>query len=251
MTARSLADIVRGRKYAGDADRPTDPVRRGSFHEDSRQAKPWRVHGDRDRRRWNAYKGAALGTFDAMRKAHLTALRAARRARRAGEDVQVPDAKERLHADDRAVLHYMLDRYNHMSGQLYPTYASIAGETGLSHGFVKAAMARLRRFGLMDWVRRTKTKEGAEGEAGPQLEQTSNAYFFAWAEQLVGAARETFLNLLTIALKKVTAARAVAPPSPLGAELQAALDRMREGIDRRDARMSSASPQDARYPQED
>lgn len=242
MTAVSFGELMKQRRLLGGDEKPNDLARPGSHHEDTRKAKPWRVHGDRDRSQWNAFKAAALRCFDSTRQKHLAALRDARAARRAGDDVELPGADERLHADDRSVLTYMLDRYNHMTGMLYPTYATIAGETGLSHGFVKAAMARLRRFGLIDWVRRTKTKEGAEGQAGPQLEQTSNAYFFAWAEQLVGAARETFLNFLTIGLKRLNSARKVATPAVVtNPEMIATLARMREGIHNGPASLSSAS----------
>lgn len=241
MTAVSFGDVMRHRRLL-PTQKPNDSCRPQSHHEDTRKAKPWRVHGDRNRRRWNVFKTAALRTFDSLRHSHLTALRAARAARRAGEQVELPEASERLHADDRAVLAFMLDRHNHMTGELFPTYETVADETGLSHGFVKAAMARLRTFGFIDWVRRSKTKEGAAGQAGPQLEQTSNAYYFAWAEQLVGAARETFLNFLTIGLKKLGAVtKAATTLPPLNAEMAATLERMRDGIERRDRHLSSAS----------
>lgn len=241
MSAVSFGDLMRHRRLIASTDKPTDSVRPESHHEDTRKAKPWRVHGDRNRHRWNAFKAAALRSFDSMRHKHLSALRDARAARRGGDSVELPAAQDRLHGDDRAVLTYMLDRYNHMTGELYPTYATIAGETGLSHGFVKAAMARLRAFGLIDWVRRSKTKEGAAGQAGPQLEQTSNAYFFAWAEQLVGAAKETFLNFLTIGLKRLGAARAPTPAVVTNPEMAATLARMREGLERGLAVVPSAS----------
>ncbi|MFK3888458.1 helix-turn-helix domain-containing protein [Sphingomonas sp. NPDC079357] len=242
MSAVSFGDIMRQRRLLGCGTRPTDNARPKSHHEDTRKAKPWRVHGDRNRKRWNVFKAAALRTFDIMRQKHLMALRDARAARRAGETMEVPGAQERLHGDDRAVLSYMLDRYNHMNGELYPAYATIAAQTGLSHGFVKAAMARLRAFGLIDWVRRSKTKEGAEGHAGPQLEQTSNAYFFSWPEQLIGSARETFLNFLTIGLKKLTERQTPAsPPRISDPELAAALSRLRAGVEHGPVSVSSAS----------
>lgn len=242
MSAVSFGDMMRQRRLLGGTTKPTDKVRSQSHHEDTRKAKPWRIHGDRNRQRWNAFKTAALRSFDTMRHRHLAALRDARAARRAGDEVEVPEAQERLHGDDRAVLSYMLDRYNQMTGELYPTYATVAADTGLSHGFVKAAMARLRAFGLIDWVRRSKTKEGASGQAGPQLEQTSNAYFFAWAEQLAGAARETFLNYLTIGLKKLAAIRgATAPAQVTNPEMAAALSRMRAGLENGPSFVPSAS----------
>ncbi len=222
----------------------TDPVRRESYHEASAKAQPWRIHrlGGGSRKHWSAIKGAALGAFDRLYRTHCLDLTKARADRRAGLRDDVPHADDRLHGDDRPVLWYMLDRYNHMTGQLYPTYATIATETGKSVGFVKASLHRLRRFGFICWVRRTKTKEGTEGQAGPQLEQTSNAYFFAWAEQLVAEAKATFQNLLTIATKKlrgdVKPSRPTVPSDPV---LAATLARMSSTIDARDAAMPSAS----------
>ena len=237
--AASILSTTPGHRKEGDA---TDPVRRGSWHEDSRQAKPWRRHGDGDRRKWGAFKGAALGAFDKLYRTHSIQLRQERADRRAGKRQDVTDPRKRLHSDDRAVLAYLLDRYNHVTGELYPRIDSIIEAVGKSHGFVKAALARLREFGFLCWVRRTKTKEGSEGKAGPQLEQTSNAYFFAWGEQLVNDAKSVFQNLLTIALKKLRTGSVggkVAWPSDPA--LAAALAGVRDGLDRRDAVVPSAS----------
>lgn len=222
----------------------TDPVRRESYHEASPKAQPWRLHrhGSGSRKHWAAIKGAALGAFDRLYRAHSIDLRQARADRRAGTRENVTPTDERLHGDDRAILWYLLDRYNHLTGQLFPSYATIATETGKSLGFVKASLARLKRFGFVSWVRRTKTKEGAEGNAGPQLEQTSNAYYFDWAAQLVTEAKSTFQNLLTIAMKKLRGdtkpVRSTVPSDP---ELAAVLSRVSASIDRRDSLVPSAS----------
>lgn len=237
--AASILSTTPGHRKEGEA---TDPVRRGSYHEDSKQAKPWRRHGDGDRRKWGAFKGAALGAFDKLYRAHSIQLRQERADRRAGKRQNVTDPRKRLHGDDRAVLAYLLDRYNHVTGELYPRIDSIIDAVGKSHGFVKAALARLREFGFLCWVRRTKTKEGSEGQAGPQLEQTSNAYFFAWGEQLVQEAKGAFQNLLTIALKKLRGTGGVTKPAwPSDPALSAALSKVRDGLDRRDAVVPSAS----------
>lgn len=222
----------------------TDPVRRESYHEASPKAQPWRQHrhGGGSRKHWAAIKGAALGAFDRLYRAHCIDLRQARADRRAGTREDVTPTSERLHGDDRAILWYLLDRYNHLTGQLFPSYATIATETGKSLGFVKAALSRLRHFGFVCWVRRTKTKEGAEGHAGPQLEQTSNAYYFDWAAQLVTEAKSTFQNLLAIAVKKLRGdAKPVRPTVPSDPELAAVLSRISASIDQRDRIVPSAS----------
>lgn len=237
--AASILSTTPGHRKEGEA---TDPVRRGSFHEDSRQAKPWRRHGDGDRRKWNVFKGAALCAFDKLYKLHSVQLRQERADRRAGKRKDVTDPRKRLHGDDRAVLAYLLDRFNHVTGELFPRIETIVSAVGKSEGFVKSALARLRQFGFVCWVRRTKTKEGSEGQAGPQLEQTSNAYFFAWGEQLVQEAKGAFQNLVTIGLNKLRGSTGVAKPAwPSDPALAAALAGVAAGIDRRDLPVSSAS----------
>ncbi len=222
----------------------TDPVRRNSYHEASPKAQPWRQYrqGGGSQKHWSAIKGAILGSLDKLYRLHCIELQKARADRRAGLREAVSAAHERLHGDDRAVLRYMLDRYNHVTGQLFPCGETIASETGKSLGFVKASLARLKRFGFLNWVRRTKTKERSEGQAGPQLEQTSNAYYFAWAEELVAEAKGTFQNLITIATRKLrgdpTPPRSATPTNP---ELAYLLARMSSTIDRRDAALPSAS----------
>ncbi|TMJ19045.1 MAG: hypothetical protein E6G92_04330 [Alphaproteobacteria bacterium] len=63
------------------------------------------------------------------------------------------------------------------TGRLDPPIAWIEKVTGFARKTVVEALARLRRHGFLDWVRRTRATDRI-GNAGPQREQDTNAYFF-------------------------------------------------------------------------
>lgn len=212
-------------------ERPfTDPVRAGSVHEDTPQAKPWRRLG-RTRREKGAYVAAALAAFDtalvdAKRKAALA--RAVRRRRidllaqsgRSADHPLItgdrPDAQPGhnrrqaslvLQDGDRRVLAYLLDTHHHATGECYPRLQSIADAIARSREAVVDSLRRLKRYGFVRWIRRTKTKIGSVGLAGPQLEQTSSAYYFSWETSLTGRASMVFRQILHRCLKRI-------PPPP-------------------------------------
>jgi len=72
------------------------------------------------------------------------------------------------------VLHSLLfDFLNHRTGQLDPSYEGIAKKAGVSRASVGRALARLRRLGILDWVRRCA---GALRDGRFVLAQERNAY---------------------------------------------------------------------------
>ncbi len=73
-----------------------------------------------------------------------------------------------------AVLHcFHFDFLNYTTGRLDPSYEGIARMTGLARSTVAAAIARLKRLGIINWVRRcAKTYEGGVFT----LRQETNAY---------------------------------------------------------------------------
>lgn len=73
------------------------------------------------------------------------------------------------------VLRYLLRTVNARTGQLDPSQATIAKETGHSISGVHAALKRLAAAGFIQWIRRY-VETDRRGRRGPQLEQTSNAY---------------------------------------------------------------------------
>ena len=223
-------------------ERPfTDPVRKHSFHEDTPQAKPWRTFGRKTRAEKRAWSSAALAAFDVAlikSKRRAKMLRDERRRRvkmlaASGRGPEHPFAsklkiEEPLQDGDRRVLAYLIDAHNHLTGECYPRLEKIAKEIARSRDGVIDSLRRLKEYGFVRWVRRTKTKEGAEGEAGPQLEQTSNAFTFAWETSLTGRALLVFRHMLKLGLRRVSGA----PPARIAAvitdlDLKAATEQFR------------------------
>lgn len=78
-----------------------------------------------------------------------------------------------------AVLEALLrgNKLDYRTGRLEPPIAWLEKVTGFARKTVTDAMKRLKWHGFLDWVRRSQ-KTGRKGEAGPQREQVTNAYFF-------------------------------------------------------------------------
>ncbi len=75
------------------------------------------------------------------------------------------------------ILRYMLRRRNWKTGQLDPSIETMAKELRRARASIVGALARLRRHGFIDWIRRTEPVEDCP-PFGPQVKQASNAYFF-------------------------------------------------------------------------
>lgn len=71
----------------------------------------------------------------------------------------------------------MLDMRDYRSGRLDPTIGYLANKLKRSVAAVSAAMARLKDHGWLDWYRRTVPVANPD-PFGPQVQQTSNAYWF-------------------------------------------------------------------------
>jgi hypothetical protein len=92
------------------------------------------------------------------------------------------------------LLRELLRIVDHKSGRLEPGYDYLMRRLKRSRDAIARALARLRAHGFLDWVRRTRPKEDADG-AGPQVEQATNAYWFklpdccaAFVRRLLGKA---------------------------------------------------------------
>jgi len=257
MTAVTLggaANLALSRTPGVRKERPfTDPVRKHSFHEDTPQAKPWRTFGRKTRAEKRAWSAAALAAFDAAlveskRKAKM--LRDERRRREellaaSGRGPDHPFAsrltiEQPLQDGDRRVLAYLLDAHNHLTGECYPRLQTIADAIARSRDAVIDSLRRLKKYGFARWVRRTKTKEGAEGEAGPQLEQTSSAFTFAWETSLTGRALLVFRHILKLGLRRVSGAPPARTASITDPGLKAATERLQASLAAR-----SPSPPDS------
>ncbi len=132
------------------------------------------------------------------------------------------------------------------TGRLDPAIDTIAAAARVGRGTVIRALANLKRLGVLDWVRRTKTTDNAGGY-GPQREQISNAYFFCL--NLPARVLQRFRDVY--ARRKLGAKGAAppdTPPKPMTAaeirdpELRAVLQRLEAGV------TNDASPPSGEYP---
>ena len=72
------------------------------------------------------------------------------------------------------ILEYMIDRMDRKTGRLEPSINTLMAKLGRSRDAIWKALKRLQAHGFIDWLRRYEPT-GNEG-AGPQVQQTSNAY---------------------------------------------------------------------------
>ena len=89
------------------------------------------------------------------------------------------------------VLRELLRLVDYRTGRLDPALTTLMARTRRSKDAVVRALSALRRHGFVDWIRRY-VATGAIG-AGPQVQQTSNAYRLALppaAERLLGRAAQ-------------------------------------------------------------
>ena len=72
-----------------------------------------------------------------------------------------------------------------MTGRLDPAITTIADKIQRSYSAVHDALRRLRQAGFLQWIRRSRKTE-SKGEAGPQIEQISNAYALLVPQEMQG-----------------------------------------------------------------
>ena len=108
----------------------------------------------------------ALRFFDTFTK---TVARYSSHIRKAGK--QLP-----ISMNAKAVLEALFGVMDGKTGRCDPCLDTIAKRSGLSRRTVVRVLHTLREARIIDWVRRTVKTGNAKG-AGPQRQQTSNAYF--------------------------------------------------------------------------
>lgn len=227
MTARafgSIADAVLSYRHP---DREKVP-RRHSYDENDDRAQVWQRIGDGTARQGFAFIGAMLETFDAL-----------------FEDQRVKKYRglDRLQPLDRHIFKTLMGFVDFASGALFPMLETIAKKSGASKQAVVNALKRLKAHSLVQWVRRSKVVEENEGEAAPQRQQTSNAYFFDM-RAMAKRVKQTFIMALTRRLKPMgkVAKELLTPkrikPQQADPALEMALKALENGLDLR----SSESP---------
>jgi hypothetical protein len=144
---------------------------RNSYHRGEREGLIWRPLGG-TRAEARRFKGA-------VRKA----------AQRFDHSTKTPETRMGgvLRLTGLAVLNALLDIVDDVTGRLEPSIATIADRAKLGVRTVVRALRRLSDAGFLDWLRRTEAVE-QEG-AGPQVQQITNAYWFALRGRAAGMVR--------------------------------------------------------------
>lgn len=155
------------------------PVWRNSYYEGQIEHRLWRPIGDGKRRGARRRIGAIL----------KAAKEIDRRTRRERQQEHRGVRNGILGDIGYAVLEAIYNHFvDYATGRCEPAIATIAEKVGHSYAAVHAALRRLRSAGFLHWVRRSRPTEN-KGEAGPQVEQISNAYALLLPEKLEGMIR--------------------------------------------------------------
>ena len=156
MTVRSFAQIAGSFADRRNPDRVKTP-RRNSYDIDDRRSQVFKPVRDG----WD-WVGSMMQAFDEL-------LHHQRTNRYKGPD--------RLQDGDRRILWSFLKCSDFKTGQLDPSYQEIADRAGCHRATAVEACKRFGKWLGLKWVRRTVKAETA-GQAGPQREQISNAFYF-------------------------------------------------------------------------
>lgn len=153
MTASAIGTVLASRAGTGQ------PVWRKSYDEEDKRAKVgWPMNGE---------KKQALRFIDCF-------------IRTMKQYAQLTKADGRSHGMTQNaiwVAEVLLRRCTDFStGRCTPCLETIQRLTGFARPTIVRLLATLRNFGFLDWVRRTARTGNKPGE-GPQVRQTSNAYF--------------------------------------------------------------------------
>lgn len=235
-----------GKRRGPDSGEGRRVPRRHSVEDVDRRAQPWRKLGDGSVAHGLAHKEALVDAARALslqlweeypkaearrRRNELAQLSEALTAYEAMSPADVPiggpaallieikahkawlkEADAKLRRTDVDVLRGLLSFLtDFVTGALFPSYDAIAQAAGVHRNTVGAALHRLKQHGLMSWVRRT-TRTGNDGQRGPQLEQTSNAYEFAPRRLMASRTWQTYWTRLCAKLRRFGPHR---PPEPV------------------------------------
>lgn len=161
---RSFGELVAGVKPPKQI-RSGQPVWRNSYYEGQVEDRLWRPIA-------NGTKRGARRRIGAIVKAARTMERRTRRERQ----VVHPGTRNGLLGEiGLAVLEVLYEIVDYSTGRLEPAIATVAERVGHSYAAVHAALRRLRSAGFLHWIRRSRPTKN-QGEAGPQVEQITNAY---------------------------------------------------------------------------
>jgi len=153
VNARSLTEIVT-RKRNGKPHVTRQPVRRNSYRAGEREYRHWRSF---DRAEFNAR------------------MRAAEKHDR--ENKEPGKRNGPIGAVGLEVYRELMRMVCWKTGRLEPSIATLCERLARSRDAVSKALARLKAEGFLNWIRRFEPIEDPE-PFGPQVKQTTNAYWF-------------------------------------------------------------------------
>ncbi|WP_373928696.1 helix-turn-helix domain-containing protein [Sphingomonas aerolata] len=237
-----FAEKVRGPDHGGGRKVP----RRNSYDVDDKRAQPWKKVGDGSYAQAVIHREALIKTAKEQRRTDWERL-PNRRLREIREqrhtlaaelavliaqghapvgrpatirheierlDTAIARADVRLTRIDITVLDALLERIDHATGALFPSYETIAEWAVCSRNAAIKAIARLKARGFIDWVRRS-IRTNNEGEFAPQREQTSNAYYFDHRRSMERGTWQRYIQILVAKLRRLGAVpAALAPDTP-------------------------------------
>ncbi len=179
MTARAIGDVLSGREFT-KSRRSGEKVWRNSYYEGQIEHRLWRPIGDGTKRGGKRRAGAIL-----------KAARQFEYRTRVKRRIEQPGCENGLlGAIGLEVLEALYEVVDFASGRLEPAIATIGERIGRSYAAVHRALCRLREAGFLHWARRSRKLDNA-GDAGPQVEQITNAYALLVPKEL-----EFFLSRL-------------------------------------------------------
>lgn len=152
VTARSIHDVLQG--LTPKKNRTFQPVRRNSYHRGERENRVWRPI---DKKKIGATMRAAE-SFDRKHK-------------------EPGQRNGPLGHVGIEVLRQLLRIVDYRNGRCEPSIDYLMRSIRRSRDAIVRALARLKRHGFVDWIRRTEPT-GIEDGTGPRVKQIPNAYWF-------------------------------------------------------------------------
>lgn len=165
VTGAKLSRQTRAWLNRGDSPRSGEPVWRNSYYVGQIEDRIWKPIHDGTTRGGKRWTGALL---KAAEKFELRT----RQERRERE----PGARNgALGEVGLRVLAWLYETVDYATGRLEPALRTIAEATGYAYSAVHRALVRLREYGFLSWMRRSRPLDDPQ-PGGPQVEQVSNAY---------------------------------------------------------------------------
>ena len=175
MTVRSIGEIIAQAKPK-KVYRSGQPVWRNTYNQGQLEHRLWRPIADGTKRGARRRIGAILKSAKELERRTRVERQRSHPGTRNGVLGQI----------GLDVLEVLYTRFvDFKTGTLEPAIATIAEAVGHSYSAVHAALRRLRTAGFLHWIRRCRPTD-RKSEAGPQVEQITNAYALLLPKSIEG-----------------------------------------------------------------